>query len=93
MPHYVVAALTVKDPSFVAEYGPGAAKCVAKHGGRYLARGPALSLEGAAPQVLVILEFPDETAVKSFHTDPEYKPYLDLRRRATDSDLWAVAGI
>ncbi|GAB4156348.1 MAG: DUF1330 domain-containing protein [Sphingomonadales bacterium] len=93
MPHYVVAAIDVKDPSFMEAYGPGAHQCIAKHGGRYIARGRAATLEGDdQPQVVVILEFPDEAAARAFHADPEYKPFLDMRRAATDSRLWLASG-
>jgi len=58
MAAYAIGRLQMRDPSWRTEYGPKTAELVAKHGGRYLARGGAMErLEGQlAGQTLVVIE-------------------------------------
>ena len=61
MPAYAIGRLQMRDPSWVAEYGPKTAELVKKHGGKYIVRGGAAeTLEGNTPlpSVVVVLEFP-----------------------------------
>lgn len=47
---------------------------VEKHGGRYLAETPEVrKMEGDAdaPNVIALLEFPDQAAVEALYADPE----------------------
>jgi len=82
MPTYVTAALTITDPSWIEPYGPPVHALVAKHGGRYLAQTPDIrKMEGDtdAPNVIVLLEFPNQAAVEALYADPEYKPWMESR--------------
>ena len=60
MPAYIIADIEVSDPTRYEEYRKIAPAAIAKHGGRYLARGgQSAVLEGDwRPGRLVILEFP-----------------------------------
>lgn len=95
MAAYVIGMLEVRDPSWRAEYGPKTAALVEKHGGRYVARGGAESLEGDGkiPNTFVILEFPSVEAAKAWYNDPEYAPMIKLRQTGADGDLVVIAGV
>ena len=87
MPAYAIGRLQMRDPSWVAEYGPKTAALVAKHGGRYLVRGVAERLEGhgALPSSIVVLEFPSMAQAKAWYNDPEYAPLIKLRQSGRTS--------
>ncbi|KAF2016868.1 DUF1330-domain-containing protein [Aaosphaeria arxii CBS 175.79] len=82
---YVVAQMTIHDPSTYLKYTSVSHKSVTRHGGKYLTRGEPLSvLEGDAPeQRMVILEFPDEEAARKAFSDPEYVEAAGFRRQAS----------
>jgi uncharacterized protein (DUF1330 family) len=72
MAAYAIGRLQMRDPSWVAEYGPKTAELVKKHGGRYLVRGGAMERlegQGALPIVMVVLEFPSMAQAKAWHDD------------------------
>ncbi len=87
---YVIGTVTVHDKSWMAEYRPKAQTLLNKYGGRVLARGsPIEALEGDDPEadVVVILEFPSVAKAKAWHSDPEYRPLMELRRGGTTSEF------
>ena len=95
MAAYLFVNIEVKDQTAYAEYRKGVSPMIYKHGGEYLARGGAAELiEGDwTPSRVVLLKFPDMTALKAFLDDPEYQPLKDLRLRAADTQMLAVEGI
>ena len=96
MPAYVIGRLQLRDPSWLERYRAKVPSLVTKHGGRYLARGgKAETLEGSAPlpSSFVILEFPTMDAARAFHGDPEYAPYIELRKAGSDTELVLVEGL
>ncbi|MCY7315142.1 MAG: DUF1330 domain-containing protein, partial [Rubrivivax sp.] len=76
------------------EYRRQVPALIARHGGRYLVRGGAVTLlEGQrTTQRQVILEFADMDALQRFYTDPDYAPLIALRQRAGRGSLIAVEG-
>lgn len=58
---------------------------IQKYGGRYLARGGAISvIEGDwSPHAIVIAEFPDREAVERWYASPEYAEGLKIRAGST----------
>jgi uncharacterized protein (DUF1330 family) len=61
MSAYVISDVTFHDAAALEAYRTHAAASIARHGGRYLARGGAVEiLEGSwRPSPLIIVEFPD----------------------------------
>ncbi len=94
MPAYIHAAIEITDAALYDEYRRQVPALIARHGGRYLVRGGAVTvLEGErAAQRQVILEFPDMTALQNFYRDPEYVPLIALRQRAARGSLIAIEG-
>lgn len=81
MPAYVVVEVTVTNPEPYAAYRDLATASVARHGGRFLARGGAVTpLEGDwHPQRLVIIEFPSVEAARAFYDSADYQEALKVR--------------
>ena len=81
MAAYVVVEVTVTNPEPYAAYRDLATASVARHGGRFLARGGAITpLEGDwQPQRLVIIEFPSVAAAQAFYQSDDYQEALQIR--------------
>ena len=95
-PHaYIVAMIDVHDAPAYRPYAEQAAKIVAAHGGRYIARGGATrSIEGDAPPGRVaLIEFPSMEALEKFESSPEYTAVKPIRHRAATSRIFAVEGV
>jgi uncharacterized protein (DUF1330 family) len=95
MPAYVVVNIRIHDPDLYAEYARGAPGSVAAFGGRYLARGGAVEVrEGDwSPERLVILEFSDVDAARTWYDSPEYSELRTIRERASDGELVITEGV
>jgi uncharacterized protein (DUF1330 family) len=68
---------------------------IEKFGGRFLARGGKHEcLEGTwAPTRLVLLEFPDMSALKRWYASPDYAPLIELRQSAAYGDVVTLEGV
>ena len=96
MAAYAIGRLTMRDPSWLAEYGPKTAELITKHGGRFLVRGGAserLEGQGGLPSAIVVLEFPSMAAAKAWYNDPAYAPMIKLRQTGSDLDFVLVEGV
>jgi uncharacterized protein (DUF1330 family) len=94
MPAYAVATIHVQDPEGMAKYSAAVPEIVARHGGRYLARGGAVEpVEGDwDPGRLVILEFDSMEAARAMFASAEYQAVAGFRQRATQSNIVIVDG-
>ena len=95
MKYYVVAEISITDPSWAPAYIENVTKLVEQHGGRYLARTSKINkLEGErnTPQLFVIVEWPSEDAAKAFYKSDAYRPYLQSRVAGSNSELFLIAG-
>ena len=94
MPAYIIAVVTVTKPDIYERYRALAGAAVAKHGGRFLARGGRYEvLEGGFPgKRVVILEFESFEKAKTFYDSPEYLAAREQRRGAADFNLLIVDG-
>ena len=95
MPAYLIADVEVLDPSGYEEYRKQVPATIAAFGGRYLARGGALTvLEGNwSPKRGVILEFPSLDRLKAWYDSPAYVPLRALRERTTKSNRVMIDGL
>jgi uncharacterized protein (DUF1330 family) len=96
MPAYVIACVNETwDQEKLIEYRERNTDAVARHGGRFVARGGRLEvLEGDyAPVRVVVIEFPDVAAARGWYESPEYAPLRELRRSASSTDILIVDGV
>jgi uncharacterized protein (DUF1330 family) len=95
MPAYLIANIEVQDPVRYRDYVAGVPATLAKHGGRYLARGGAVQvLEGGwTPNRLVIVEFPDAATARAWWESADYAELRALRQSTTNSSLVVIEGL
>ena len=95
MPAYVLVEIAVSDPEAFEVYKAMAPAAVAKHGGRYLARGGAHELlEGVGdPGRVTLLEFPDADAARRWYDSPEYREARAARADAATGRFIVVEGV
>lgn len=91
---YVIADAEILDPAKYEEYKKLTPGAIAKHGGRFLARGGQTAiLEGDwRPNRMVIIEFPSLEAARSFYTSVEYTAARRARAGAATMNIIAVDG-
>lgn len=95
MKHYAIAEIDITDPSWIPEYVRRTTELVERHGGRYLARTPAIEkLEGErpTPQIYLVIEWPSKEAALAFYESDEYRPLLESRRASSRGEFVLVAG-
>ncbi|MGC1495504.1 MAG: DUF1330 domain-containing protein [Sulfitobacter sp.] len=93
MTAYAVVTLTVTDPDMMAQYREVAGPSMAKHGASALhvsAEPKQIEGEGPAPQIIVLLTFPDRKAAEQWHNDPEIAHVRALRQGAADSRIFLL---
>lgn len=95
MSAYVISDVEILDSGLIAEYRALAQDSIAKHGGRYLARGGAVeAVEGGwNPKTLIIVEFPDMARARAWYRSPDYAEALKIRERALNRRLIFVEGL
>lgn len=95
MPAYVIAEVTVTDPTTMDEYRKQVPATVARYGGRFLVRGGAHeTIEGDwKPNRLVILEFPSMEQARRWYDSEEYREPKTLRIKSGRTNLLMVEGV
>lgn len=95
MPAYVIANIDVLDPERYKGYVAAVPPTIAKHGGRYIARGGAIQvLEGDwTPKRLVILEFADAAKARGWWESLDYAEARALRQSCSNGSLVIVEGL
>jgi uncharacterized protein (DUF1330 family) len=94
MAAYVIADVDVTDPAKYEDYKKLTPGAVAKHGGRFLARGgQSAVLEGNwRPGRLVVIEFPTLDQARNFYTSVEYTAARRARAGAAKMNMVVVDG-
>jgi uncharacterized protein (DUF1330 family) len=94
MPAYLIARVRVTDPEQYKEYTKLTPAAIAKHGGRFVVRGGAVStLEGPSEQDrVVVIEFPSVERAKAFWDSPEYREAKAKRAGAATGQFILVDG-
>jgi uncharacterized protein (DUF1330 family) len=95
MPAYVIVETDVTDPEQYERYKAAGSAAVAASGGRYLVRGGELAVfEGDwQPSRLVVLEFEDLAAARSWYASAHYQQAKELREGAARLRMVAVQGV
>ena len=94
MPAYLIADIEITNPDGYASYRPLAAASVARHGGRFVARGGTIvPLEGEwDPKRIVIIEFPSLDAATTFYHSDDYQAALKVRLAHSTGKVVIVDG-
>lgn len=89
---YLVVEVTYTDASWRDEYVRMVPPMLAAAGGRYLAIGNPEVLEAsdAVPDTLAIFDFPSAEALKTFLASDEYKPYSDMRKAGSRTQMYML---
>ncbi len=86
-----IAHVTVTDPDAYARYAELAGPAVAKHGGKFIARGGRyVQLEGKERPRNVVARFPSVEDAEACYHSPEYQAALDHARGASERELLIV---
>ena len=95
MPAYVIANVNVQDAATFEEYRKQVPATIAKHGGRYLARGGRVErVEGSwNPTRLVVLEFPSMDQARRWYDSEEYRGPKALRMKCAMTEVVLVEGL
>ena len=91
---YWIARVRVTDPQEYGKYAELAGPAIAKHGGRFLARGgPVVTLEGEEYPRNVVVEFPSVEAAQTCYNSPEYQEAVAFAKDSADRLLCVVEGV
>ena len=95
MKGYVIANVEVRDAEGYEAYRSQTAEIIARYGGRFLVRGGAVEVREGEPGIsrLVVLEFPDMTAARTFYDSPEYQAILPHRTANSTATLFLAEGV
>jgi uncharacterized protein (DUF1330 family) len=86
----VITVKEIRDPAAIGRYTAAVAPQVARHGGRNLAQGYEV-FEGEADARLVVVQaWPSAQAFRDWQADPDYAPWLALRRKAATISMVIV---
>jgi len=96
MTAYALGIYRIRNTSWRPAYRVAQSKILPRYQGRYLVRsdGAWEVLEGKAPSAtaFTVLEFPSMEQARAWHSDPDYAPFIELRRQHTELDLILVEG-
>ncbi len=96
MKYYAVAEMDVTDPGWVARLRRQrhAAWSSAAAGATCRATVRIKKIEGerAAPQVIVLIEWPSKEVAEEFYDSEEYRPYREARGAGARNEFLLVAG-
>lgn len=94
MAAYVIADVEITDPAKYEGYKKLTPDAIAKHGGRFIARGgQTATLEGNwRPGRVVIIEFPTFEQARNFYTSVEYTAARRARAGAATMKMIVVDG-
>ena len=95
MAAYIVARVSVADPSLLKDYLNATPPIVEKYGGKFLARGgPTITLEGPEEtRRVVIIEFPALADAEAFYQSREYSQAKKLRADVAVAEFIAIDGM
>ena len=82
---YLIADSEIHDPEAYEKYKEAAPQYVARHGGEYCSRGGKFEVLVGDwnPTRLLVIKFPSRKAYDEFMTDPDYRPWKELRESIT----------
>lgn len=90
---YYIAEFEMKDADTFKPYHAGVPATVEKYGGIYTVRGgTTVSLEGAPPKRIIVMEFKSLEDAKRWYNSPEYSALRPHRQRSGITRNYIVEG-
>jgi uncharacterized protein (DUF1330 family) len=90
---YVVAEVEVTEPTTFQKYADQVPGTLAPFGGRYLVRGgKTASLEGEAPQRIVVIAFDSMEKAQAWEDSAAYRAIKPIRLSSAKSRVFIVEG-
>lgn len=90
---FLIAEIDVTDAAGYESYKKMAGESITRHGGKFLARGgKTVSLEGAPPKRVVILQFDTMDAAEKFYRSPDYQDAVKVRQKVSKGRLFIIEG-
>ena len=95
MPAYLMMRITIHDSEKLKAYQQAAPSVIEKFNGKILVRGGEVTtLEGPdETRRIVMIEFPDLLAAKSFYQSEEYTQAKKLRMGVAEFEMIAIDGV
>lgn len=91
---YWIGLVNVTNTDAYAEYGKLAGPAIAKHGGKFLARGgKTKTLEGPEHARVVVVEFPSYEAALKCYNSAEYHAAHEKQNGAAARNITIVEGL
>ena len=93
---YLIADSEIHDPEAYEKYKEAAPLYVARHGGEYCSRGGKFEVLVGDwnPTRLLVIKFPSRKAYDEFMTDPDYRPWKELRESiSTPKNILILEGV
>jgi uncharacterized protein (DUF1330 family) len=94
MSAYLIARVHITDPVRYQEYTKLTPAAIAKHGGRFIVRGGAVTVLEGPPENdrVVVIEFPSLEQARTFWSSPEYGEARAKRAGAATGQFLLVDG-
>jgi len=94
MSAYIVGTVTIDDPETYKKYTAKTPALIEKHGGKFLARGGAVTTLEGEPfnDRMVIIEFPSNQALQDWYNDPDYQDAIKIRQSASHGRVLSIEG-
>lgn len=95
MAAYVIADSKVHDPETMKAYGTKVGATLQKYGGKVLVAGPPADVKEGDwnPKRMIVLEFADVEAARTWYNSPEYQEILPIRLSAADDNFLIIDGV
>ncbi len=93
-PAFLIGDIEVTDQATYQTYASQVPPTLEPFGGHYIVRGGStVPLEGAAPNRVVVTEFPSLEKAKAWYNSPAYSAIRPIRQRASKSHVFLVEGV
>ena len=81
---YLVTSCDITDPEKYAPYVPNVLPILEKHGAEIVAADKnAITVDGEARDLTVVMRFPTSEALTELISDPDYTPWMQIRLAST----------
>jgi uncharacterized protein (DUF1330 family) len=90
---YLVTSCDITDPEKYAPYVPNVIPILEKYGAEIIAGDKnAITVDGDARDLTVIIKFPAPEALNELISDPDYQPWLETRLASTTNRATIIVG-